>query len=216
MKQLTQKERSEVIERYCSCMVEIKLRTEVITGFLLGTVSAKYLPPNVESVCLQFRKILELIALGSLIAHKEDYSRQRANFAQDWHAAKILKAIEKINPAFYPVPTKQVLDASGKVIRVEDVRGPYLTRGDFVNLYETCSNLLHASNPFGKPKDYEGFWKAAPNWLAKMMTLLNHHQIQLPQDDLQLWLLMESKDDGKPWGFFMQKVGAADLPKRKG
>ena len=216
MKQLTQKERSEVIERYCSCMVEIKLRTEVITRFLLGTVSAKYLPPNVESVCLQFRKILELIALGSLIAHKEDYSRQRANFAQDWQAAKILKAIEKINPVFYPVPTKQVYDASGKVVRVENVRDPYLTRGDFVNLYQTCSNLLHASNPFGKPKDYEGFWKAAPNWRTKIVTLLNHHQIQLPQDDLQLWVLMESKDDGKPWGFFMQKVGAADLPKRKG
>jgi hypothetical protein len=216
MKQLTKKERSEVIERYCSCMVEVKLRTEVITGFLLGTVSAKYLPPNVESVCLQFRKILELIALGSLIAHKEDYSRQRANFAQDWHAAKILKAIEKINPAFYPVPTKQILDASGKVVRVEDVRDPYLTRGDFVNLYQTCSSLLHASNPFGKPKDYAGFWKTAPNWRAKIMTLLNHHQIQLPQDDLQLWVIMENKDDGKPWGFFMQKVGIADLPKRQG
>jgi hypothetical protein len=213
MKQLTQTERSEVIERYCSCMVEIKLRIEVIAGFLLGTVSAKYLQPNVESVCLQFRKILELIALGSLVAHKEEYSKQRANFAQDWHASKILKAIEKINPAFYPVPTKQVLDASGKVVRVEDVRDPYLTRGDFANLYDTSSNLLHASNPFGKQKDYEGFWKAAPNWRAKIMTLLNHHQIQLPQDDLQLWVIMENKDDGKPWGFFMQKMLKADLLK---
>src|SRR5208337_4485333 len=102
MKQLTQKERSEVIERYCDCMVEIKLRMEVVTGFLLGTVSAKYLPPNVESVCLQFRKILELIALGSLVAHKEDYSRQRANFAQDWHASKILKANRKTQPGILP------------------------------------------------------------------------------------------------------------------
>jgi hypothetical protein len=216
MKQLTETERREVIERYCSCMIEIKLRTEVITGFLLGTVSSRYLPPNVECVCLQFRKILELIALGSLIAHKEEYSTHRANFAQDWHAARILKAIEKINPAFYPVPTKQVLDASGKVVRTENVLDSYLTRGDFIGLYETCSSLLHASNPFGKPKNYDGFWKAAPNWLAKIVTLLNHHQIQLPQDDLQLWVLMQNKDDGKPYGFFMKNLGPISSLKRQG
>ena len=209
MKQLTEKERQEVIERYCSCMSEIKVRMEVITGLFLGTVSTNYLQPQVESIYLQFRKILELIALGSLIAHKEEYSKQRANFAQDWHAAKILKAIEKINPAFYPLPTRQVRDASGKVVRTENISEPYLTRGEFVNLYQSCSTLLHAGNPFGKRKNYEAFWNAAPNWRAKIMSLLNHHQIQLSQHDLQLWVFMQNEKDGNPSGSFMEKVRIA-------
>ncbi len=200
------KEQLEVVARYCGCMEEIKLRTEVLEGFLTGKMSAKYLPPTVECECLQFRKILELIALGSLVAHKEEYSRQRGNFAQDWHAARILQGIEKINPAFYPVPTRQVLDpATGRVRATEDVKEPYLTRNDFVVLYDKCSNLLHAANPFGRAKDYEGFARSAIPWLSKIKTLLNHHQIQLADKDTQLWVLMVSKDDGKAHGAIMKR-----------
>jgi hypothetical protein len=212
--QYTEKDRLEIINRYCACMEEIKLRTKVIEGFLTGSISTGYLPTNIESICLQFRKILELIALGSLVAHRESYSKQRANFAKDWHAARILEAIQRINPAFYPVPTKQVPDASGKITRVEDVMDPYLRRDDFVTLYQTCSNLLHASNPFGEPKDYVSFGSAAIGWLNKIKGLLNHHQIQLPEDDFQLWVLMVNKDDGKAWGFFMRKFPIAVIPQK--
>lgn len=200
------KEQLEIIARYCGCMEEIKLRTEVLEGFLTGKISAKYLPPTVECECLQFRKILELIALGSLVAHKEEYSKQREKFAQDWHAARILKEVEKINPAFYPVPTRQVRDpTTGRVRATEDVKEPYLTRSDFVVLYDKCGDLLHAANPFGRAKDYEGFARSAIPWLSKIKTLLNHHQIQLADKDTQLWVLMVSKDDAKAHAAIMKR-----------
>jgi hypothetical protein len=72
---LTDGQFSEVIARYCECMEEVKLRIEVVRVLLSGRFSLKYLPPLVESVCLQIRKILELIALASLVAVKDEYSR---------------------------------------------------------------------------------------------------------------------------------------------
>lgn len=199
---------NEALTRYCECMEEIKMRGEVLEGFLTGKLSARYLPPTIESVCLQFRKILELIALASLVAHKDDYSKQRENFAQDWHAERILKEIEKINPAFYPVPTKQKKDpTTGKVLETENVKEPYLTRSDFEVLYNICGELLHAANPFGRAKDYEGFARSAPSWLSKIKTLLNHHQIQLADDNTQIWALMVGEQDRKANAFVMKKVG---------
>src|SRR6266851_327306 len=145
---------SEVITLYCGCMEEIKLRVDVVRLFLGGQLST-YLPPLVESVCLQIRKILELIALASLVAVKDEYSRQYQKFAQHWHAGRILRDIEKINPSFYPIPTRQVLDPiNGKPFRVENVKEGYLTRNEFVTVYETCAEMLHAKNPFGPPKDF--------------------------------------------------------------
>jgi len=206
---------NEALTRYCNCMEEIKMRVEVIEGFLTGKLSTNYLQPTVESVCLQFRKILELIALASLVAHKDDYSKQRENFALDWHAARILKEIEKINPAFYPVPGKQKKDpTTGKVLEIENVKEPYLTRSDFEVLYDICGGLLHAANPFGQSKDYEGFARSAPTWLSKIKTLLNHHQIQLADDNTQIWVLMVSDQDRKAHAFVMKKVGRVTSHRR--
>ena len=41
----------------------------MIEAFLAGQVSAVYLPTTVESVYLQFRKVLELIVMASISAN---------------------------------------------------------------------------------------------------------------------------------------------------
>ena len=54
--------------KYADCMEEIKKRTEVVNGFFTGKCHAMYVQTTAESVSLQIRKILELIALASLAA----------------------------------------------------------------------------------------------------------------------------------------------------
>ena len=56
---------------YQDCLLEIKKRTEIIADHLNGITVEKYAIIEVETICLQFRKILEKIALISLIANKE-------------------------------------------------------------------------------------------------------------------------------------------------
>ena len=194
---------TEVISLYCGCMEEIKLRVEV-ARFLFN--AQLHSVPKVESLCLQIRKILELIALASLVAVKDEYAKQYEKFAQHWHAKYILRDIEKINPSFYPIPSKQILDPiTGKPYRVEEVTEGFLTRDEFLTVYETCAEMLHAGNPFGPAKDFEAVARQVLTWVTRIMALLNHHQIQLIRPDLQLWVIMEAKEDSRVHGFIMKK-----------
>ena len=179
-------------------MEEVKMRTEVIRAFLSGESKTVYKQTTVESICLQIRKILELIAMASLVANKEEYAKVRKDFAKNYHAQWILNTIESINPNFYPQPSNQVLDSTGKkVVRLESIKSGYLTKKEFENIYERCGGLLHAENPFGAKKDLDNFLKVVPSWMDKIIKLLNHHQAQLVNENLQLWVVMNSDKDGK-------------------
>ena len=105
----------ELGEKYVGCMNEIKLRIDVIQGFLENKWNAHYLVSTAECTALQFRKILELVALASLVANREEYAKQRTSFRTDWKANKIIKDLEKVNPWFYPNPTKPERLANGDV-----------------------------------------------------------------------------------------------------
>lgn len=188
-------------------MEEIKKRTEVIHAFLNGKCNALYIRTTAESICLQVRKILELIALASLVANKDEYAKNRANFAKDWNAKKILQSIEEINPNFYPSPSKQILDnLTGKVLSIEKIKSGFLTRPDFENIYDRCGGLLHARNPFSASKDFDNFMSIAPSWMEKIKILLSHHQMQLVQEDLQFWVVMQSNTDGRTQVTLFQQV----------
>ena len=180
-------------------MEEIKRRTEVVDGFLDGRCQAMYVQTTAESVCLQLRKILELIALASLAANKEEYESHRKRFHADWNAHKILAGLQKANPAFYPKPTTQLKDeATGTVVETVEVKSGYLTKSEFKSVYTKCGAILHARNPFsGKEQDIKSFLAQVPRWMQKIRTLLNHHQIQLVDQHRQLWVVMRAESDDR-------------------
>ena len=129
--------------------------------------------------CAQFRKTLELIALASLVANREEYAKQRANFSTDWNAKKILTTLENVNPRYYPVPTKPVrLTAQDFADYDLQPISEYLTRDNYILLFDKCSYLLHAANPYSESQPpYMEFMSEAPEWLRKTSALLNHHHI---------------------------------------
>lgn len=191
---------------YANCMDEIKRRTRAVFAVLHGSYTTPYPTTNVEFMCLQIRKILELIALASLASHKEEFAKQHQKFAEMWRAKKILEDLEKLNAGFYPVPTEQVYDSSGKVIEVRPFSKPYLAKSDFIEVYQACSGLLHAENPYGPLKNLSQVEAAIPDWMEKIKNLLSHHQVQLLSSKHQLWVVMNAKTDGQVYVYIFERI----------
>jgi hypothetical protein len=196
----------EDLNKYCSCMEEIKRRTQAVESILQNHFTTSYPATNIEFMCLQIRKILELIALGSLVANKEEYAKQHLKFAKHWRAKRILDDIEKINPKYYPAPGKQVIDPNTKKVKeLIPIKDGFLTRTEFPDVYDRCSKAIHAANPFGNAIDYPSLEKDIPAWMKKIIMLLNHHQIQLLNEKQMLWVLMEAKTDGRVHSYIFER-----------
>ncbi|MBR9828925.1 MAG: hypothetical protein GYB41_09815 [Oceanospirillales bacterium] len=165
---------------YCDIMEEIKRRTNVIDFFLSGGGHALYEPTTLESVGLQIRKILELIAMASLVANKHEYEKVYSNFAKAWNAEYLLKDIARVNPDFYPKPVvEEPSNEPGVKNQLADREDDYLTKSEFVKVYKKCGAIMHASNPAGRKIGYNFYKKNLPEWRQKIINLLNNHQIRL-------------------------------------
>lgn len=193
---------------YANCMEEIKKRTLVIDGYLKGELTARYLQTTAECVSLQLRKILELIALASMVANQPEYKKHRRNFQREWNGKRILATLEEANPEFYPVPTMQIRDRqTGRVVETKTIDSGFLTKTDYVRLYDACGSILHARNPFaGGGRDAGAFLSKTPMWMERIRVLLNHHQIRLLDTDKQIWVLMQAEADGRVNVYEFQRV----------
>jgi hypothetical protein len=161
------------IQKYCALMEEVKLRIGVVDFFSSAPGRALYQPPALESSCLQLRKILELIAFGSLVANADAYTSVYSKVSKGWHAADLLKELEVVNPQFYPVPVVQVSsDVPGTILRHKRREGDYLTKTDFPEVYGRCGVMAHAANPYRKEIDYAYYLKMLPIWRTQVINLL--------------------------------------------
>lgn len=192
---------------YAAQMEEIKKRTDVVKCFLARQCTAHYDVPSAECVALQIRKILELIALASLVVNKAEYAAHHEKFAEHWKAKDILDNIKRVNPRFYPVPTKQHQRSDGVFDNIKIDTG-FLTVDNFKTLYDQCCKLLHIRNPFSKSAmgDAQQFMNDASIWMNKIRTLLNHHEIILAGRDQLVICIMKSKDDGRPHATLFERV----------
>jgi hypothetical protein len=193
----------EDAQKYCSLMSEIKRRTAVIDGFSSGVTNALYAATTVESVYLQFRKILELIALGSLVANKETFSNVYENFSKYWNAEFLVKDIERINPDFYPRPIiQQVSSKPGTKMDLLDRSNDYLTKEELIKLYKKCGAVLHSGNPYGSQIDYAYHEGMIPHWREKIVNLLNAHLIRLINDPNLYLIQMGNMEEDASYGIF--------------
>ena len=188
-------------------MLEVKHRTKVIVSLLSGHTNLGYLPVNVEAVYLQFRKMLELIAFGSLIANREMYARARKKYASDWNAKKVLELAETLNPKFYPTPINQVkVEGQEYIADFQDVVEGFLTRKDFAELYDICGGVLHSENPYGNTKKYDLLWQNASAWFSKIRNLLNSHTVHLVGEKRGFYLIQMGSGKNPTYTLFMEKI----------
>ena len=184
--------------KYCDLMEEVKLRINVIDFFVLGQGRALYERAALESACLQLRKILELVAFGSLVANKDAYTAVYGKFSKKWDAGDLLKELGQVNPDFYPFPIIEVPSSHPPaVVDLVPREGDFLTELAFAEVYGRCGVMAHAANPYGKGIDYAYYQQKLLLWRAQVVNLLNAHQIHLVNTPGFYLIHMHDKQDGK-------------------
>jgi hypothetical protein len=94
------------IKKYIRCVNEIKLHDQVIEDHMTGMRSTGQPMTNIELICLQFKKIGELIMLSALCPHKtayHAYQRIHSSIEKEWEANRFRTTLDSIHPDFYPV-----------------------------------------------------------------------------------------------------------------
>ncbi|RPJ78976.1 MAG: hypothetical protein EHM20_02590 [Alphaproteobacteria bacterium] len=174
-------------------MKEIKLRDKVIENILGCKNSTGRRMTNIEFVCLQFRKICEIIILSALCAHKRDFIKVRSNIKKVSEPNKIRKILEKIHPEFYPIPFERIIDKSTGKPKNELITNGYLTKDECIDLIGRCGGVLHGFNPYNDTevfKEVDAVENQFSEWQMKVRRLLKTHEIKLLGMSKQLWVYM--------------------------
>ena len=182
--------------RYLRNMQIIKWRMKAIKDIRMNKCHTTYSATNVEFCALQIRKILELIALSSLISDLDVYREQLNGIEKKWNARLILQDIGRIHPDFYPVPID--IDPDNKY-RWLDKKNPYLTKEQFVSIFKKCGKVLHEDSVFRDDKDMDSTIKQTDeqidNWMALIMNLLNTHIVRLFNKKDLFYITMGGEND---------------------
>lgn len=192
---------SQAAAVYCDLMEEAKSRIALLQRITTG--SLRHGTENFEYECasLQLRKVLESIAFGSLCANKPAYAKVHANFERHHRAKDLLRALEKVNPHFYPTPMRFGQSTTPGVKHLDRVDDGYLTPNEFVDLYDTCSKVLHVWNPFSPDARHINFGRTVAEWVQRIQRLLDMHLMHLAGSD-DVWVIqMVSPEDGKVHAF---------------
>ena len=113
------------LDMYRDRVQEIVSRLDVVEALLRGDANLISLPATVESVYLQFRHVLELIATASLSVNQTANGELRKEGRKKWHAGHIPEAVEIVNPEYYyPQPIRLVAeDRDGFKFEIDRYRG---------------------------------------------------------------------------------------------
>lgn len=172
---------------YLACLEEIKVRirfVEEMNGFFNKTQYIHYL----ESAVLQIRKSLELLAFSSLSPNRVKYEKFRLSakkpedYRKDYNGNKIIKALEKINRDFYPLPLVDPHRKPEGHWHFDRYEGEFLTKQKYEKFYDKCGALLHADNPWGSDKGYKEFAPKIPQFIKDIRSLLRWHFIVVEHD----------------------------------
>lgn len=202
------------IKAYTSVMNEIKRRTEIVFALHKKELNVGYRATQIESMVLQVRMILELIALASLAAHKSLFEEQQRKFSAHWDPVRILKDLEKLNPSFYPQPiVERPSKATGIVNELDEMKSGSLTRDELIEIHGRCGNVLHARNPYAKELDYASYERAIPKWMERIIKLLNCHKIEMFGDTQRFYLVhMKEDQDDLVHMYTFQEVAKGEAP----
>lgn len=155
-----------------------------------GVTDTTKLALAAEMIELQLRLALESMALASLAANSAAYAAATKKYRNLWNAGDILKVVAKVNPNFYPWPARVTESEGSKHIELADV--DFLTKDEFKRAYNSCSELLHALNPFKEPIDYPARIERARKWSKQANELIRQHVIEVVGHEGMLFINVTS------------------------
>jgi len=172
------------IQIYWDCMARIRDRINVLDKIVSGGITIPYQDQMAELIFVQFRKSLEEIAFATLSANRQKYSEVHANFSKHWRAKDMLEVVDKINPNFYPVPLPPPVEASpGHHHFGDPLAEGFITREDFVLLYNCSSEALHTRNPYKEGDATIRIKYTVQEWVERFRRLLLWHSTELLSGD---------------------------------
>ncbi|HHX8401124.1 hypothetical protein [Vibrio alginolyticus] len=149
---------------------------------------------ELESSILQLRKALECVVFSNIAPNVEQYKKfrneaKKGGFENDYHGKRILQALEKINPDFYPIPYEAPkLQADGNYI--SEQRLNKFPKKSFEKLYDRLGKYLHADNPWGNDKGYRNIAKEIPKEVEAIQDMMNRYISVVRGSDLNgAWLV---------------------------
>lgn len=196
---------------YCNCMEDVKARLKLIKEITEGHSPLGSEGLDGEVVCLLLRKVLEQIAFSSLVAHRETYEGVHNDLGSIWRAKRLLERMEKLHPEFYPSPVKREESPhAGVHHHFVPLTDGFLTKDDFVFLYDTASNGIHTWNPFKDAERVLNFERPIAEWTHRIALLLDSHLVRFVGSG-DVWLIqMDNPEDHKVHAYVAPRV--AELP----
>lgn len=176
------------IEMYLKAMYEFRQRT-VAVGLMCNNMYLVKKGGNVfdiENICLQIRKLLELIAMSSLIMNKEAFEKAEKSFKTMWNAKLILKDIKRIHPQFFPMSISGTLskNENGSWV-MDEINHKPLIEETFCKIYDKCGAALHIPNPFSENENlFHELGEKIPMWLDQIYLTMENHMVFLYGTDL--------------------------------
>ncbi|WP_414464419.1 hypothetical protein [Hyphomicrobium sp. DY-1] len=180
MLQPASKKHMDAIGLYGQLMEEVKVRIAAIQHISEGKTGLPG-PIAQEIFYLQLRLIIELIALGALVAHGDIAEASRLK--KEWKANEILERLEELHPSFFPQPAKQ-LTIGGKA-HIERVDGG-MSKEEMIKLYCRSGDYLHKGNLKKLLKAKQPSQILFPilmRHVTGIIKLLNFHVISLVGDE---------------------------------
>ena len=197
------------VDKYRAMLIEIKARTRLIRIFTATHPGVLPVPALAEFLYLHLRKILELVAMGSLLANAKSFGLAEEKLRRYWNAKELLNDLAALNPNFYPRPIIQKDSAEPGIKMVWLDRGnDYLTKDRFITLYDKCGSILHTRNPYRAELDSFALIEEVPKWSTWIVNLLDAHTITLHGDN-HLYLFQMGAENANPsYTVFAPQKGA--------
>lgn len=171
---------SDVVEIYLHNMRDVKRRIGYAEN-QMGAFNATHDYLLLENAILHTRKALECIAYASIAPNKDTYSKFRseaetpADFRKDYHGGKILKQLEQVNKDFYPLPLVGPKLVGERQWHFDRLSSSYLTKNQYIKLYDRLGKYLHSDNPWDNDKGYLNLAKDMPENFQRVKSLLQIH-----------------------------------------
>ena len=156
-----------------------------------------------ENAILHTRKALECIAYASIAPNKKAYSKFRsaaktaADFRKDYHGAKILKQLGMVNKEFYPIPLIEPKAVGARQWHFDRLKGSYLTKNQYIKLYDRLGKFLHSDNPWDNDKGYLNLAKDMPEGFERIRALLQIHATFVQEKERRLSFVVDMGSEEK-------------------
>lgn len=188
-----------ILEKYLEQMNIIIKRQEVINNIMAMKKTTGYYYSDIEICVLQIRKIIELMAFGSVVTsvgHDKEILKKCPKW---WNSKLVFNEIERINKDYFPRPVE---NGNGTII---ELCGDYTTKEEILKIYDKCGKFLHSDNPYASPHDIEYYEKNIAIWNKRISQLLNRHIIRLSDGNLY-FICMKFEKTGKSFGCLFEAV----------